>query len=52
MPIISNHLITIQLNYNVSESQDDPNWIPRINTNGAYTSYPDLCGNAGCVQQA
>ena len=24
----------------VSESQDDPNWIPRINTNGVYTYYP------------
>jgi len=36
----SNHLITIQLDYFVSESQDDPNWIPRINTNGVYTYYP------------
>ena len=36
----SNHLITIQLDYLVSESQDDPNWIPRINTNGVYTYYP------------
>ena len=35
-----NHLITIQLDYFVSESQDDPNWIPRINTNGVYTYYP------------
>ena len=34
------HLITIQLDYYVSESQDDPNWIPRINTNGVYTYYP------------
>ena len=24
----------------MSESQDDPNWIPRINTNGVYTYYP------------
>ena len=24
----------------VSESQDDPNWIPRINTNGVYTYLP------------
>ena len=36
----SNHLITIQLDYLVSESQDDPNWISRINTNGVYTYYP------------
>jgi len=35
-----NHLITIELDYYVSESQDDPNWIPRINTNGVYTYYP------------
>ena len=35
-----NHLITIQLDYYVSESQDDPNWISRINTNGVYTYYP------------
>jgi len=36
----SNHVITIQLDYFVSESQDDTNWIPRINTNGVYTYYP------------
>ena len=24
----------------MSESQDDPNWIPRINTNGVYTYFP------------
>jgi hypothetical protein len=36
----SNHLITIELDFPVSESQDDTNWIPRINTNGAYTYYP------------
>ena len=36
----STHLITIQLDYFVSESQDDANWIPRINTNGVYTYYP------------
>ena len=35
-----NHLITIELDFLVSESQDDPNWIPRINTNGVYTYYP------------
>ena len=35
-----NHLITIQLDYPVSESQDDTNFIPRINTNGVYTYYP------------
>src|SRR5262245_46783160 len=36
----SNHLITVQLDYPVSESQDDTNFIPRINTNGVYTYYP------------
>jgi Protein of unknown function (DUF4038) len=35
-----NHPITIQLDYPVSESQDDPNFIPLINTNGVYTYYP------------
>jgi hypothetical protein len=35
-----NHLITIQLDYPTSESQDDTNFIPRINTNGVYTYYP------------
>ena len=35
-----NHLITIQLDYPVSNSQDDTNFIPRINTNGVYTYYP------------
>ena len=46
------HPMTIELDYFVSESQDETNWIPRINTNGVYTVLPDLCGNAGCVQQA
>src|SRR5215510_7048783 len=35
-----NHLITIQLDFPVSESQDDTNWISRINTNGVYTYFP------------
>ena len=35
-----NHLMTIQLNYFVSESQDDLNWISRITANGVYTCYP------------
>ena len=35
-----NHLITIELDFPVSESQDDPNWISRINTNSVYTYYP------------
>jgi len=34
-----NHLITIELDYPVSESQDDPNWIPRINMNSVYTYF-------------
>jgi Protein of unknown function (DUF4038)/Putative collagen-binding domain of a collagenase len=36
----TNHLITVELNSSVSESQDDPNWIPRITANGVYTYYP------------
>ena len=35
-----NHLITIQLDFPASESQDDTNFIPRINTNGVYSYYP------------
>jgi len=35
-----NHLITTQLNFLASESQDDVNFIPRINTNGVYTYCP------------
>jgi uncharacterized protein DUF4038 len=37
---VDDKLLTVELNYVVSESQDDPNWIPRINTNGVYTYYP------------
>ena len=36
----TNHLMTIELNSSVSESQDDPNWIPRITANAVYTYYP------------
>jgi hypothetical protein len=36
----TNHLMTIQLNGDLSESQDDPNWIPRITANGVYTYHP------------
>ncbi len=36
----TNHLMTIELNSPVSESQDDPNWISRITANGVYTYYP------------
>ena len=34
-----NHIITIELDYPVSESQDDPNWISRINMNSVYTYF-------------
>jgi hypothetical protein len=34
------HPMTIELNYSVSESQDDPNWVSRITVNGVYTYYP------------
>ena len=37
---VDNKLMTVQLNYLVSESHDDPNWIPRINTNGVYSYHP------------
>ena len=45
-----NHLITIELDYPVSESQDDPNWIPRINMNSVYTYFTHLYRDAGCLQ--
>jgi hypothetical protein len=35
----SNHLLTIQLNYPVSQSMNDPNWASRISINGVYTYY-------------
>ena len=38
------HPMTIQLNYNVSESQDYRSWIPRINTNGVTPIIPDVRG--------
>ena len=37
---VDTNLMTIELNYSVSESQDDPNWISRITVNGVYTYYP------------
>jgi hypothetical protein len=33
------HPMTVEFN-GTSESQDDPNWIPRININSAYTYFP------------
>jgi hypothetical protein len=36
----TNHLMTIELNSPVSESQDDPNWISRITANSVYTYHP------------
>ena len=36
----TNHLQTVELNYNVSSSLDDPNWAPIVGLNGAYTYYP------------
>jgi hypothetical protein len=36
----TNHLMTIELNGLVSESQDDPNWISRITANAVYTYHP------------
>ena len=34
------HLQTVELNYEVSGSLDDPNWEPVINLSCAYTYYP------------
>jgi hypothetical protein len=36
----TNHPITIELDYSVSESLDDPNWWPILTVNGVYTYYP------------
>ncbi|MGB7768956.1 MAG: DUF4038 domain-containing protein, partial [Verrucomicrobiia bacterium] len=36
----TNHFQTIELNYNVSSSLDDPNWAPIVRLNAAYTYYP------------
>src|SRR4029453_16210963 len=36
----TNHLLTVELDAPISESQDDPNWIPRITVNSVYTYYP------------
>ncbi len=36
----TNHLMTIELNYQVSESLDDPNWWPLLTVNGVYTYFP------------
>ncbi len=36
----TNHLMTIELNYTVSQSLDDPNWQPVVSVNGVYTYAP------------
>jgi hypothetical protein len=36
----TNHIITVQISGDLGTSQDDPNWISRINVNGIYTYYP------------
>jgi hypothetical protein len=35
----TNHLQTVELDYSVSESLDDPNWWPVLGLNGVYTYY-------------
>ena len=35
----TNHLLTIELNYQVSQSLDDPNWQSVVTVNGVYTYY-------------
>src|SRR5438093_390021 len=35
-----NHLHTVELNYELSESMDDPQWWPIIRLNGVYSYYP------------
>jgi hypothetical protein len=34
------HIHTVELNYNISQSLDDPNWAPIISLNAAYTYSP------------
>ena len=34
------HIHTVELNYNLSSSSDDPNWLPIIGLDAAYTYYP------------
>ena len=41
-PPIPTKLQTIELNYHVSTSFDDPTWPPLIDLATAYTYYPDL----------
>ena len=36
----SNHIQTIELNYNLSNSLDDSGWAPIVSLNAAYTYYP------------
>jgi len=36
----SRHIHTIELNYLVSGSLDDPNWAPIVSLNASYTYYP------------
>jgi hypothetical protein len=36
----TNHIHTIELNYQVSSSLDDTNWAPIIGLNAAYTYFP------------
>lgn len=35
-----NHLHTVELDYDVSASTDDPHWVPIIGLNAAYTYFP------------
>jgi chitodextrinase len=35
-----NHIQTVELNYGVSSSLDDPRWAPIVSLNAAYTYYP------------
>jgi len=36
----TNHIHTIELNYSVSDSLDDPSWWPIVRLNAAYSYYP------------
>ena len=36
----TNHLHTIELDYYISDSLEDPNWWPIVSVNGVYTYYP------------
>ncbi len=47
-----NHLQTVELNYYASSSLDDPNWVPLVGLNLAYTYYPTYAEVLYAYQQS